>query len=136
MEYVKELFLQLMLLVPPLQLEQGILSTESDREWPVDGLDLRGGLHEWSVGSDLFALLLFTLLLFSLLLFSLLLFSLLLFSLLLFSLLLLILLAESLLQESEALVHTSLFALKTLDSVVGATEAVDVNTKTGVDRVV
>jgi hypothetical protein len=126
MEYVKELFLQLMLLVPPLQLEQGILSTESDREWPVDGLDLRGGLHEWSVGSDLFALLLFTLLLFSLLLFSL----------LLFSLLLLILLAESLLQESEALVHTSLFALKTLDSVVGATEAVDVNTKTGVDRVV
>jgi hypothetical protein len=121
MEYVKELFLQLMLLVPPLQLEQGILSTESDREWPVDGLDLRGGLHEWSVGSDLFALLLFTLLLFSLLLFS---------------LLLLILLAESLLQESEALVHTSLFALKTLDSVVGATEAVDVNTKTGVDRVV
>jgi hypothetical protein len=131
MEYVKELFLQLMLLVPPLQLEQGILSTESDREWPVDGLDLRGGLHEWSVGSDLFALLLFTLLLFSLLLFSLLLFSL-----LLFSLLLLILLAESLLQESEALVHTSLFALKTLDSVVGATEAVDVNTKTGVDRVV
>jgi hypothetical protein len=131
MEYVKERFLQLMLLVPPLQLEQGILSTESDREWPVDGLDLRGGLHEWSVGSDLFALLLFTLLLFSLLLFSLLLFSL-----LLFSLLLLILLAESLLQESEALVHTSLFALKTLDSVVGATEAVDVNTKTGVDRVV
>jgi hypothetical protein len=126
MEYVKKL-LHLMLVLLPMQLGQEVvLSIESDREWSADGLHLRGAVDKRSVGSDLFALLLSSLLLSSLLLSSL----------LLSSLLLLALLAEALLQESEALVQTSLSALKTLDLVVGATEAVDVNTKTGVDRVV
>jgi hypothetical protein len=52
------------------------------------------------------------------------------------TLLLSILVEESLPQQSETLVHTSLSALKALDHVVGASETVDVNTKTGVDRVV
>jgi hypothetical protein len=127
MEYVKELFLQLMLLLLPMQLKQGVLlSIESDRERPVDGSDLRGVVHEQSVGLDLSTLLLTTLLLVTLLLSTL----------LLSSLLLLALLAEALLQESEALLETSLSALKALDLVVRATETLDVNTKTSVDRVV
>jgi hypothetical protein len=119
MEHVNDSFARSMYLLRLMQLKQGFfLMVDSDRKWRVDGQDLRRAVYEHSVGSDLFTLLV------SILLLS------------LSTLLLSILVEESLLQQSETLVHTSLSALKALDLVVGASDTVDVDTKTGVNRVV